>query len=358
MSSINENSNGENRGASQVIPVNNFNNINTSYVINNIFSNTFQNFMNHNHYCAHCRSYGNHLEQNCNHVTLRIFEHECFRKKEELVESNEQYKLLAFEDFIYKFHIEIINGFYRKKCGYVLRTQDENVEKIMEYFWHPEVYTNDWTIFNDLLDNGIGWFTDRIGNNELTITQQSFIYPSSMTNSDLLNRIMMANVLMNELIVNEQEELNFINMINNIPRYNNETHVEAMPDLISIEDNQEMSQLVDANDPLVQVLIETQNQTHFAEDYERRFNINAYLILSEDLEELEEAECQICYDSKNRNRFVKLNCNHEYCAPCIIQTMNNTSQYREPCCAFCRATMTDFTVFNEEDFQTLQERIM
>jgi hypothetical protein len=38
--------------------------------------------------------------------------------------------------------------------------------------------------------------------------------------------------------------------------------------------------------------------------------------------------------------------------------MNNTSQYREPCCAFCRATMTDFTVSSEEDFQILQERIM
>lgn len=340
MSSINENSNGENRGAFPVISINN---INTSYLINNIISNNLQNFVNHQHYCSHCRSYGNHIEHNCNHVTLRIFEHECFRKKEELVESNEQYKLLAFEDFIYKFHIEIINGFYRKKCGYVLRTQDENVEKIMEYFWNTDVYVNEWAIFNDLLDNGIGWFTDRIGNNELTITQQSFIYPSSMTNSDLLNRIMMANVLMNELIVNEQEEMNFINMINNIPRYNNETHVEAI------------SEVVDMNDPLVQALVETQAQTHYVEDSERKFNINTQLIVSEDLEE---QECQICYDSKAKNRFVKLNCNHEYCAPCIIQTMNNTSQYREPCCAFCRATMTDFVISSEEDFQTLQERIM
>jgi hypothetical protein len=55
-----------------------------------------------------------------------------------------------------------------------------------------------------------------------TISQQSFVYPSSMTNSDLLNRIMMANVLMNELIVNEQEEMNFIDMINNLHMNNNE----------------------------------------------------------------------------------------------------------------------------------------
>ena len=344
MSSISENSNGENRGASQVIPVINTNNINTSYVINNLFSNAFQNFINHSHYCSHCRSYGNHVEHNCNHVTLRIFEHECFRKKEELVESNEEFKLLAFEAFIYNFHIEIVNGFYRKKCGYILRTQDENVEKIMEYFWNRDVYVNEWTIFNDLLDNGIGWYTERIGTR--TISQESFIYPSSMTNSDLLNRIMMANVLMNEVIVNEQEEMNFIDMIDNIHRNNNENDDNEMPELSPI------------NDPLVQALIETQNQTHFVEDGERKFNINAQLIVSEDSLELQEEECQICYDSKAKNRFVKLNCEHAYCAPCIIQTMNNTSQYREPCCAFCRTTMTDFTVGSEEDLASLQERIM
>ena len=343
MSSINENSNGENRGASPAIPVININNINTSYVINNIFSDAFRNFINHSHYCSHCRSYGNHVEHNCNHVTLRIFEHECFRKKEELVDSNEEFKLLAFEEFIYNFHIEIINGFYRKNCGYILRTQDENVEKIMEYFWNRDVYVNEWSIFNDLLDNGIGWYTERLGMR--TISQQSFIYPSSMTNSDLLNRIMMANVLMNELIVNEQEEINFIEMIDNLHMNNNE------------DDDTEIPELFPIIDPLAQALIETQNSTHFVEDSERKFNINTQLIVSENVE-LQEEECQICYDSKNRNRFVKLNCKHECCASCIIQTMNNTSQYREPCCAFCRATMTDFTVSSEEDLQLLQERIM
>ena len=167
-----------------------------------------------------------------------------------------------------------------------------------------------------------------------------------MTNSDLLNRIMMANVLMNEVIVNEQEEMNFIDMIDNIHRNNNENDDNEMPELSPI------------NDPLVQALIETQNQTHFVEDGERKFNINAQLIVSEDSLELQEEECQICYDSKAKNRFVKLNCEHAYCAPCIIQTMNNTSQYREPCCAFCRATMTDFIVGSEEDLASLQERIM
>ena len=362
MSSINENSSAENRGA---FPINNLNNLNNIYNINNTLLN---NLMNNNRmYCTHCRSYSNHLASNCNHVTLRMFEHELFRKKEELVESNEEHKLLSFENFIYNFHIEIINGFYRKNYGQLLETLNEKVKKIMEYFWHPDAYNNEWTVFTDQLTNEIGWYTDRIGNR--TISQNSFVYPSSLTNNNLLNRILMANLLMNELILNEQEQIDYVdaifnvisnmNTINQINITNNQynQYNQGNQGNQGNQDNEDeaMPALVDISDPLVQALVETQNHTHFVEDSERKFNINAELLVSTDLEE---TECQICYDSNPKNRFVKLNCNHEYCAPCIIQTMNNTSQYREPCCAFCRANMTSFRIGSEEDYQILNERIM
>jgi len=352
MSSFNENSSAENRGASiEVSPI--INNNASNHIYNNILSDNvlqlFQSLRNtttHNNicYCAHCRSYGNHLAHNCNHVTLRIFDHELYKKKEELLESNDEHKLAAFEDFIHKFHIEIVNGFCRKKYGIVFETIDERVKKIMEYFWSPEVYTVDWEVFNEQQDSEIGWYTDRLGNR--TITENSFVYPSSLSDNYLLNRILMANVLMNEVIVNENDEtdfLNFVNIVNNIHtnHNNNLEEDDNMPDLV---------------DPLALALVATQAQTHFVEDTERKFAINAQLVVSENLEE-EECECQICYDSKGKNRFVKLNCNHEYCAPCIIQIMNNTSQYKEPCCAFCRTQMTDFTIASEEDLQILEERI-
>ena len=276
-----------------------------------------------------------------------------------MLESNEEHKLAAFEDFIYKFHIEIIRGFCKTKYGNVFTTIDETVKKIMEYFWTPEVYTIDWEVFNDQQVNGLGWYMDRLGNR--TITENSFIYPSTLSNNHLLNRILMANVLMNEVIVNENEAtdfLNFVNIVNNIHN-NNNNNSNNNSDIINIDDDDdddEMPELSPINDPLAQALVATQAQTHFVEDSCRKFAINAQLVVSEDLEELE-VECQICYDSKAKNRFVKLNCNHEYCAPCIIQIMNNTSQYKEPCCAFCRATMTNFTVSSEEDLQILQERI-
>jgi hypothetical protein len=153
---------------------------------------------------------------------------------------------------------------------------------------------------------------------------------------------------MNELIVNENEANLLVNFVNNIHTVDNNNHNNNIINIDDDDDDDELPELVDTNDPLAQALVATQAQTHFAEDSERKFNINAQLTVSEHLEEAEE-ECQICYDLKAKNRFVKLNCNHECCASCIIQTMNNTSQYREPCCAFCRTTMTDFTVGSEED---------
>ena len=166
-----------------------------------------------------------------------------------------------------------------------------------------------------------------------------------------------------ELIVNENETnllVNFVNIVNNNHTINihNNIHHDNNDNNDNNDDNDdEMPELLDINDPLEQALVETQAQTHFAEDSCRKFNINAQLIVSEDLEEAEE-ECQICYDSKAKTRFVKLNCNHECCASCIIQTMNNTSQYKQPCCAFCRETMTNFVVRNEEDFNSLQAKLV
>jgi hypothetical protein len=355
MSSFNENSSAENRGAPiEVSPI--INNNTSTHIYNTILSDNVINLLqslrnttpyNNIYYCSHCRSTG-HLAHNCNHVTLRIFDHELFKKKEELLETDEEDKLAAFEDFIHKFHIEIVNGFCRKKYGTVFDTIDETIKKIMEYFWSPEVYTFDWELYNEQQVSGLGWYTDRLGTR--TIAENSFVYPSSLSDNYLFNRILMANVLMNELIINENDEtdfLNFVNIINNIHTNNHNNN---------LEEDDDMPDLVDTNDPLAQALVETQTQTHFPEDSCRKFAINAQLVISNDLEE-EECECQICYDSKGKNRFVKLNCNHEFCAPCIIQIMNNTSQYREPCCAFCREQMTNFTIASEEDLQILQERI-
>ena len=281
------------------------------------------------HDCSHCRTNGTHNINNCNHVTLRIFENELFKKKEELLDSYEEHKLAAFEDFIYKFHIGIINGFHNKRLGVIHTTNYINdiVIRIMGIFWNTDIYENEWLIFNDSLINGGGWFIDRLGSR--TITENSFIYQQSLTNNYLLNRILMANLLMNEILVNESARTQLVNIVNNVNIINN----------------------INISNPPYQA----QAQAQAAQVAERKFNISAQLV-SEDIKDSE--ECAICYESKTNKKMIKLNCNHEFCGPCIIQTMNNTSQYKQPCCAFCREIMTSFVIRNEEDFNSIQERIL
>jgi hypothetical protein len=49
-------------------------------------------------------------------------------------------------------------------------------------------------------------------------------------------------------------------------------------------------------------------------------------------------ECNICYDEKELNKFVKLGCNHEFCKDCVIETMKTSNN--KLCCAFCRTEIT------------------
>lgn len=50
-------------------------------------------------------------------------------------------------------------------------------------------------------------------------------------------------------------------------------------------------------------------------------------------------ECNICYDEKKINNFVKLGCNHEFCKDCIIKTIK-TVHNNKLCCALCREEVT------------------
>ena len=54
------------------------------------------------------------------------------------------------------------------------------------------------------------------------------------------------------------------------------------------------------------------------------------------------SECSICWDKKESGKFVKLNCNHEFCNECIIKTLA-ANKHRAPCCALCRADINNIT---------------
>lgn len=73
---------------------------------------------------------------------------------------------------------------------------------------------------------------------------------------------------------------------------------------------------------------------------DRKFNIKTKI--SEKQDDLEEkCECNICYEESEKQHFVKYNCGHEFCKDCIKKSLQNESKIK-PCCAFCRADITNF----------------
>jgi hypothetical protein len=78
-------------------------------------------------------------------------------------------------------------------------------------------------------------------------------------------------------------------------------------------------------------LINTSSET----EIDRKFCIKTKI--SENQDDLEEkCECNICYDMHEKQKFIKLDCGHEFCKDCIKQSLQNETR-ETPCCAFCRA---------------------
>lgn len=84
----------------------------------------------------------------------------------------------------------------------------------------------------------------------------------------------------------------------------------------------------------------------------KKFNITPILnILENDNKDSEDVcECAICLgDSVKLKDSVKLNCNHQFCGECVIKTLE-THKSSNLCCALCRATITNITVNNSDNY--------
>ena len=69
-------------------------------------------------------------------------------------------------------------------------------------------------------------------------------------------------------------------------------------------------------------------------------------------------ECCICLNNEvNRSEIVKLNCDHLFCGECIITTLkkHNKSSELKPCCALCRAPISQIAVNDNEILTKFQE---
>ena len=143
------------------------------------------------------------------------------------------------------------------------------------------------------------------------------------------------NKYVNEPVINnEYIQINSI-QINPIQNTNFDTDVDTDDDMPSLIDYNDTSSM---EDPLENRII-FNNLFLFENQIERNFLEKYEIICS--LQELKEEQnqsinCCICYEDFNKELFVELGCNHEFCKDCFIKVVKSNI-VRKPCCSYCRA---------------------
>jgi hypothetical protein len=79
----------------------------------------------------------------------------------------------------------------------------------------------------------------------------------------------------------------------------------------------------------------------------RRLNINLTYEKDEIENITEKCKCNICWDEKEKNSFVILGCNHEFCGECVKSCIKNDTRLA-PCCALCRSEIKNIKTRTHE----------
>jgi hypothetical protein len=92
---------------------------------------------------------------------------------------------------------------------------------------------------------------------------------------------------------------------------------------------------------------ETNNNTN-------TINTKLDLLINESL--CKEDECCICFQKMDIKKFIKTNCNHEYCFECIPKIIkNNKNSGKDVCCPLCRTVINEVTFKDLELFYIMNE---
>ena len=86
------------------------------------------------------------------------------------------------------------------------------------------------------------------------------------------------------------------------------------------------------------------NSAHEEAMRNRKFHIQTNII---ECSHINDCECNICYESKKKPEFIKLNCGHEFCKDCIKQYLQNV-RTEKPLCAFCRSEIINMELTSQE----------
>jgi hypothetical protein len=155
-------------------------------------------------------------------------------------------------------------------------------------------------------------------------------------------------------LINVNEMSNNINHILNDVIYNyNDNYIDTYTD--TYNSNYDSTVYRDRIERYFYRLIYELNRQPNEQPITKKFNINKHI--TEENNKLVELECNICYELNNNENFIELNCNHKFCKECVKNILKTCrSDFKDPCCAYCRTIITDFTYKNEkiqEEFSDL-----
>jgi len=236
--------------------------------------------------CSFCRVQG-HTVSTCNDIRLRNFEDCCIIRQSIEPSVNSRYQFKAWLLSTALNETLLVKTFAIRKCGASRQSSIHDcIEYIIHYFYNNN---NNQTNLNDsLLEDFIPLTENTTSNRE-----------------DLLSAAIGMLYISNQTPTIEETEIN----------------------------------------DLEQIINEYVNYINSKNKY--KINMSTELELVEEQQHV--CECNICYESYEKRNFIRLNCMHEFCNTCLKTILTvDTDKIQLPCCAYCRANITDIVVRSEE----------
>jgi len=257
--------------------------------------------------CSFCRESG-HIITNCNDGRLINFEILCNIQKTSF-ENNEN-PHSSFEEWLVEYYLEnpeIMRAYAIRYCGSTTRTNiQRNIRAIMIRFY-GEDYDVPLLVTDDTTPNYIP-------------------FPNILTNENLDDMVFSENNF-NDI----ESHLFQIVLATRMNRQFGLSIPETIASLMDIYYNNNNNNNDDNN-----------QQTN------RKFDIHTQVAAEENEDTI--CDCNICYESLNITKFVKLNCGHEFCKDCLKKSLKSCNMYQVPNCAYCRVPVSLIT-YKRHDIQ-------
>ena len=132
---------------------------------------------------------------------------------------------------------------------------------------------------------------------------------------------------------NEEENNGFIPFSNENTNISNENEILGLSGMLLLSGY--------SNENIVDIIMSSINN----ENNKYKFTVSIEVLEKEEKTVL--CDCSICFENYEKNKFVKLNCNHKFCGDCVIETIK-TSKINNLPCPLCRTEISSIVAYTNE----------